>query len=144
MNEAWIHPGILGSILGGTLGTLGGIIGTLASIFVPKGKAKKLVLGVVIFSIVLSLILLVIGIIAYLSGQPRGVCYGVGYPGLVGTVVFGIGYPVTLKRYRDAELRKSMAEDLTLERTEMSGRIKPAILIMLTWVLFNEKEDFHE
>ena len=114
MNEPWIHPGILGGILGGTMGTLGAIIGTLAGLFVPKGKYKKLVLGVDIFDFALSLILLLIGIIAYLSGQPRGVWYGFGYCGLLCTVVFGIGFPVILKRYRDAELRKSMAEDLTL------------------------------
>ena len=118
MNEPWIHPGILGGILGGTIGGLGAITGALAGIFVPKGKAKKLVLGIVIFLIVLSFILLVIGIIAYLSGQPRGVWFWLCYTGLVCTVGSGIGFPVILKRYRDAELRKSMAEDLTLGGNE--------------------------
>jgi hypothetical protein len=121
MNEAWIDPGILGGlggILGGTMGILGAITGGLAGWFAPKGKYKKLVLGVNTFSFVLSLILLIIGIIAYLSGQPRGVWYGFGYCGLLCTVLFGIGFPVILKRYRDAELRKSMSEDLTLGGNE--------------------------
>ena len=61
MNEPWIHPGRLGGILGDTMGTLGAITGTLAGWFPAKGKYKKLVLGVNIFSFVLSLILLVIG-----------------------------------------------------------------------------------
>jgi hypothetical protein len=112
MNEPWIHPGILGGILGGTMGTLGAITGTLAGWFPAKGKYKKLVLGVNVFSFVLSLILLIIGIIAYLSGQPRDVWYGFGYCGLLCTVVFGIGFPVILKRYRDAELRKSFSRDI--------------------------------
>ena len=104
--------------MGCTLGGLGALVGTLAGLFAPKGKYKKLVLGVLIFESVLSLILLILGIIAYLSGQPRGVWYGFGYCGLLCTVMFGIGFPVILKRYRDAELRKSMAEDLTLGGNE--------------------------
>ena len=114
MNEAWIDPGVLGAILGCTMGSLGGLTGTLAGIFVPKGKAKKLVLGVVLFSVGLSLILLAIGIIAYLLDQPRGIWYGFGLTGTVCTISFGIGYPTLLKEYRKAELRKSMSEDLTL------------------------------
>jgi hypothetical protein len=122
MNEPWIDPGILGGILGGTIGILGSITGGLAGWFVPKGKAKKLVLGVIIFLIALSLILLVIGIIAYLFGQPRGVWYGFGYTGLLGTIIFGILYPVLLNEYRKAELRKSMAEDLTLGENRDVGQ----------------------
>ena len=42
MNEPWIsNPGMVGGILGSTMGILGGIVGTLASVFIPKGKAKK-------------------------------------------------------------------------------------------------------
>ena len=114
MNEPWIHPGILGGILGGTMGTLGAIIGTLAGLFVPKGKYKKLVLGVDIFDFALSLILLLIGIIAYLSGQPRGVWFWLCYTGIICAVGSGIGFLVLRNEYRKAELRKSMAEDLTL------------------------------
>lgn len=112
MNEPWINPGILGSILGGTFGTLGGIVGTLAGVFVPRGKVKRLTLGVNTFAFVLSFISLVVGIIAYLSGQPYGVWYGFGYTGLICTVIYGLGFWIILKRARDAELRKSMSEDL--------------------------------
>ncbi|MCY3723397.1 MAG: hypothetical protein OXG97_14335 [Candidatus Poribacteria bacterium] len=112
MNEPWINPGILGSILGGTFGTLGGVVGTLAGGFVPRGKAKRLTLGVNTFAFVLSFISLVVGIAAYLSGQPYGIWYGFGLCGLLGTVGFGSGFWVILKRARDAELRKSMSEDL--------------------------------
>ena len=89
MNEPWINPGILGSILGGTFGTLGGIVGTLAGGFVPRGKAKRLTLGVNAFASILSFTSLVVCIIAYLSGQPYGVWYGFGLCGLLGTVGFG-------------------------------------------------------
>jgi hypothetical protein len=104
------------------MGSLGALTGTLAGLLAAKGKAKKLVLGVQIFLIALSLILLVIGIIAYLFGQPRGVWYGFGYTGLLGTIIFGILYPVLLNEYRKAELRKSMAEDLTLGENRDVGQ----------------------
>ena len=115
MNEPWIsNPGMVGGILGSILGVLGAVVGTLAGVLAPKGKAKRLVMGVEIFAIALSVTLLIIGIVAYLLGQPRDVWYVFGYTGLLCTVVFGIGVPVTLKRYREAEIRKSMSEDLTL------------------------------
>ena len=114
MNEPWINPGIIGGILGGTMGLLGGITGTLGGVLAPKGKAQKLVLGIELFSLALSFSLLVIGIIAYLAGQPRGVWLVFGYTGLICTVIWSIGLVVILKRYRNAELRKSMSEDLTL------------------------------
>ena len=56
MNEPWFHPGMtgmIGGILGSTIGILGAITGTLGGVLAPKGKAKKLVLGVELFSIAL-------------------------------------------------------------------------------------------
>ena len=113
MNEPWISPGILGGILGGTFGTLGALVGTLSGYFVPKGKAKKLVLGAEIFTVSLLFISLVIGIVAYMSGQPRGVWWGFIYTGCLGLLIFGSVILLTLKLYRHVELRKLMAEDLT-------------------------------
>ena len=115
MNEPWIsNTGITSGILGSAMGILGAVFGTLASICVPKGKAKRLVMGVGVFAVILSLILLTIGIVAYLSGQPRDVWYLFGYTGFLCTVILGVNLPVILKQYRKAELRKSMSEDLTL------------------------------
>ena len=115
MNEPWIsNPGMVGAILGSAMGILGGVVGTLAGVFIPKGKAKKLVLGVDTFAFVLSFISLIVGITAYLAGQPYGVWYGFGLCGLIGTFVFGMLFFVFRTEYRKAELRKSMSEDLTL------------------------------
>ena len=61
---------------------------------------------------VLSFILVVIGIIAGIRGQLHDLWF-IRITGLSGIVFFGIGYWVILKKARDAELRKSMAEDLT-------------------------------
>lgn len=121
MNEPWINNlGMVGAILGSTMGILGGTIGTLAGVFVPRGKAKKLTLGVNTFAFVLSFISLVVGIVAYLSGQPYGIWYGFGFVGLLGTSGFGGGFWVILKRAREAELRKLISEDLTLGGNEGS------------------------
>lgn len=114
MNEPWISPGILGGILGSIIGILGALIGILGGGFVPKGKAIKLTLGVNAFAFVLSFISLVVGIFANISGQPYGVWYGFGWAGILGTVLFGSGFWVILRRARDAELRKLMSEGLTL------------------------------
>ena len=115
MNEPWIsNPGMVGGILGSIMGILGGVVGTLASVYIPKGKAKKLVLGVNIFAFVLSFISLIVGITAYLSEQPYGVWYGFGLCGLIGTLLFGMLFFIFRMEYRKAELRKSMSEDLTL------------------------------
>ena len=114
MNEPWMHPGLIGGILGSIFGILGALIGILRGGFVLRGKAIKLTLGVDMFAFVLSFISLVVGIIANISGQPYGVWGGFGQAGILGTSLFGLGFWVILKRARDAELRKTMSEDLTL------------------------------
>ncbi len=113
MNEPWFNPGWLG-LLGGFVGILGALVGILAGIFIPKGKAKELVLGVNTFAFAVGFISLVVGIIAYFSGQPYGIWYGFGLCGLMGTVLFGMFFFVFRHEYRKAELRKSMSEDLML------------------------------
>ena len=113
--DVWygFEQGIRG-ILDGTMGSLGALTGILASIFALKGKAKNLALGIMIFSIVLSLILLFIGIIGYLSDQPRA-WVKFGSPGFLGTLFFGTAlvlFPITPKN-RNSGLRKIVL-DLTL------------------------------
>lgn len=112
MNEPWFNPGWLG-LLGGFVGILGVLVGTLASIFIPKGKSKKLVLGINAFAFAMGFISLVVGIIAYFSGQPYGIWYGFGLCGLISTFLSGPLFFVFRHEYRKAEIRKSMAEDLT-------------------------------
>ena len=114
MNEPWMNPGLIGGILGSIIGILGALIGILGGGFVPRGKAIKLTLGVITFAFVLSFISLVVGIIANISGQPYGVWSGFGGAGILGTVLFSLGFWIILERARDAEIRKTMSEDLTL------------------------------
>jgi hypothetical protein len=56
--------------------------------------------------------LFIAGIVALMSGQPYAVWYGLGFPGLLCLIIFGVLQGVVSKRYEEAELRKTMAEDL--------------------------------
>jgi hypothetical protein len=111
--EPWFDPNAYAWIPGTLLGVLGGGIGgPLAGYCAPRGKLKRLVLGFYFGVIAVCVVLLVTGIIALVIGQPYGVWYGIGFPGILGVVLFGGLTPVVLKRYREAELRKSIADDL--------------------------------
>ncbi|MCD6584660.1 MAG: hypothetical protein J7K96_02750 [Desulfobacteraceae bacterium] len=112
MVEAWFGPEfawIPGTLLG-TIG--GGIGGPLAGIFAPRGKFKKQVLGFYYTILVISAVMFIAGVAALLSGQPYGVWYALGFPGLLCLILFGVLQGVVSKRYEEAELRKTMAKDL--------------------------------
>ena len=120
MNEPWISQETLGLLIMAIFIPLGPLVATLGWLFVPKGKAKKLTLGVIAFGFVMGSVLLVFSIIAFLFGQPRWVWLRSGFFGLDGTVLFGIVYWIILKRYRESELRKLVSEDLTFESNHQS------------------------
>ncbi len=112
MVEAWFDPAfawIPGTLLG-VIG--GGLGGPLAGYFAPKGKFKTQVLGFYYLILIISTVLFVAGITALVSGQPYGIWYGLGFPGLLCLIIFGVLTGVVSKRYREAELRRSIAKDL--------------------------------
>lgn len=120
MNEPWISQEKLGLLIMVIFIPMGPLLGTLGGYFVPRGKAKKLTLGVLIFGIALASILFVFGVIALLFEQPRKVWLTSVFFGLDLIFCLGIAFWVIRKRIRDAELRKLMSEDLTLEGNEGS------------------------
>jgi hypothetical protein len=86
---------------GVTSGSLGVIAGSLAGIFAPYGRHKRLVLSLMYSAVALSAIWLIIGVAAYLSGQPRRLWYSYFVPGVVvGSSIGGILGVVT-RRYRE-------------------------------------------
>ena len=109
MSEPWFDPNLYAGIGGAVVGAGGAVLGPLAGILAPKGKCKRLVLGLHVGLIAVSLGLLVAGIVALAAKQPYGVWYGLLLPGVIGTFVFGALLPVIRMRYRQAEMRKSMA-----------------------------------
>jgi hypothetical protein len=112
MIEPWFDPNAYAWIPGTLLGVAGGIEGTLAGLCAPKGKCKTLVLAVHFAILQICCLLLAVGVVAMIAGQPYGVWYGLGFPGLLGLAIFGPLTLVVRRRYVEAELRKSMAEDL--------------------------------
>ena len=122
MNEPWISQEKLGLLIMVIFIPMGPLVGTLASYFVPRGKAKKLTLGVLIFGIALASILFVFGVITLLFEQPRKVWLMSGFFGLDLILCLGIAFWVIRKRIRDVELRKLMSEDLTLGESNSKNR----------------------
>ena len=111
-SNVWFNAAAYAWIPGTAVGLLGGLEGTLAGVLAPRGKGKILVLALHFGAMLLCAGLLLAGIVARVSGQPYGIWYGLGFPGLLGLVIFGSLTPVIVIRYRQAELRKSLAKDL--------------------------------
>jgi hypothetical protein len=105
MREPWFDANSWAWLPGTLLGIFGGLWGSLAGILAPQGKAQPLVLGLSWLLISLSLLMLAAGVMALASGQPYGVWYGLGWPGLLGTLVLAPLLPLVRKRYREAEER---------------------------------------
>jgi hypothetical protein len=113
MIEPWFNPSAYGFVPGVAIGLAGAVLGPLTGVLVPRGRAKGLLLGLYLAAIAASVGLLASGVIALATGQPYGVWYGLGLPGLIGTIVFGVLYGVVQRRFQDAEIRRIGAADLT-------------------------------
>jgi hypothetical protein len=112
MIEPWFNPNAYAWLPGTLLGVVGGIEGTLIGVWAPKGKHRAFVMGLLFVDLLVSCILLVVGVVALLTGQPFGIWYGLGFPGLLGLLILGPITWVARKVYTEAELHKSMGEDL--------------------------------
>ena len=112
MTEQWFDVNLYAWIPGTFLGVAGGILGSLGGTLAPRGKAKRLIIGLYGLAMCVSAILLIAGVVALIQGQPYGVWYGLGLPGLLGITVFGALLPVLLKRYRESEERRLVAQDI--------------------------------
>jgi hypothetical protein len=110
--NAWFDPNLYAWIPGTLLGVVGGTLGALAGALAPRGRARGLVLGLFAAAALASFALLAIGVAALLVGQPYGIWYGFGLPGLLGSVLFAALYPVVQRRYLEAETRRLQAADL--------------------------------
>jgi hypothetical protein len=112
MSEPWFDANLYAWIPGTSVGVIGGILGSMAGALAPRGRARSLVLGFHLVMIGVSAILLMAGAVAFVQGQPYGVWYGLGLPGVLGVIVLGALFPVVSKRYREAEARRLAAQDL--------------------------------
>jgi hypothetical protein len=112
MNEPWFDANLYAWIPGTVLGVLGGLWGSLAGVLAPRGQAKLLVSGLWCLLMTASALLLLAGLIGWVQGQPYGVWYGLGLPGLIGGMVLGPMWFVMRMRYREAETQRLAAKDL--------------------------------
>lgn len=100
---------LIGSIGGALLGLLGAIMGTLVGI----GKGKNLVMVLAASMTAMGLLVLVGGIVAAVNSQP----YEVYYPLLLLGGMMSVAGPIVLvvapSRFRDRELRRMQALDVT-------------------------------
>ena len=111
MSEPWFSSQwafLPGTVLGCLLGLWGTLMGVLGS----RGKAKGLIVGGFWVLLGASVVLLIAGLIALITGQPYGVWYGLGLAGLIGVLVLGFNGPMVFRVYRQAELRRMEARDL--------------------------------
>jgi hypothetical protein len=113
MSDPWFNENLYSWIPGTALGVLGGLWGGMAGMLAPRGRVRGLVVGGMWALLLASAVLLALGLIALLSGQPYGVWYGLGLPGAIGLVALGVNLPVIHRVYRAAEERKLAARDLT-------------------------------
>ncbi|MDP8981002.1 MAG: hypothetical protein M3O35_10465 [Acidobacteriota bacterium] len=112
MIQPWFDPNQYAWIPGTVYGVVAGILGGLVGWLVPRGRARRFILSAWITLWAAGLALLIVGLLALLSGQPWGVWYGILLPGAVGALVVGGNLLVILKRYRDVEQRRVSAADL--------------------------------
>jgi len=110
MSEPWFDAS-LGWVFGTALGVAGGILGGLGGAMVSTGRGGALVMLGFRVAVVASAVMLVAGVGAFLVGQPYGVWYALGLPGLLGLVVFGSLTPIMARRYREEEARRMAARD---------------------------------
>jgi multidrug transporter EmrE-like cation transporter len=106
MIESWFDEIAWAWLPGTLLGVFGGLWGSLVGVLAPHGKARPFVLGLGWLFLGVSLVLLAAGLTALASGQPYGVWYGLGLPGLLGTVVIAPLLLVVRKRYEQAGERR--------------------------------------
>jgi hypothetical protein len=114
MAEPWFDPNTFGawfgSIVGGGMGTLCGLLGAAAGTLAPLGRGKAVILGVWYVFLAIGAGLLILGVVAWLMGQPYGIWYGPVLSGAIITVSMGSLLPMVKQRYRQAEQRRIDAE----------------------------------
>ncbi len=112
MTEQWFDPARYAWVPGTAYAVLAVVVAGLVGYFAPKGRARQFIVRIWLTLWALAVALLVAGLVAKLEGQPWAIWYGLGLPGLVGTLVVGLNTLVILKTYRQVEQRRLAAKDL--------------------------------
>ncbi len=108
----WFDPNAFAWIPGTFFGVFGGILGSLIGVLGSRGKAKGLIVALESAFVIVSAALLAASGMALITGQPYGIWYGLGLPGVLGVVMSAWMVPLTKNVYRQAEQRRLAAKDL--------------------------------
>jgi hypothetical protein len=116
-DEATMPPGAwwgdrTGGWIGGALGTVIGCLGGLIGLLAGRGRARGFVMTLSAAMVVVGLLLLAVGVVAAMLGQPYAVWYPLALAGLIPTVVVGASRRTIRRRYEQAELQRMAALDL--------------------------------
>jgi hypothetical protein len=95
---SWL-PGVL-------LGVFAALVGPLAGWLVPRGKARRFVLGLEIAGLAGCVSMMVLGVMAMLAGAQPSVWSGALLAGGIGTAVLSVLVPATHAAYRRVERRR--------------------------------------
>lgn len=117
MSEPWFSDpnqfgAWFGSIAGGVGGTLAGILGAAAGTLAPRGRGRKVVLGLMTLGAALGGLMALVGAYAFFTGQPYGIWYPLLLCGIIFAAVMGPLVPVVRRVYDRAEQRKLDAEGI--------------------------------
>jgi hypothetical protein len=99
--------GWIGAAVGIVFGTLGALIGWLAS----KGRARSFVMAACVAASIMGVVLLAVGAIAWIGGQPYDVTYPLLLTGVLLVTIFGTSIGRLRRMYAAAELRRMRAMD---------------------------------
>ncbi|MBS3948143.1 MAG: hypothetical protein KGZ57_07595, partial [Dethiobacter sp.] len=104
--------GILSIWLDRGVGIWGAVYGILAGVFGARGKLKTLLLSMNIASVILGMVMLGVGLYAFLSGQPDHIWFLFVRMGAILVCVFFPLFFVARAIYRMFELNKMKLKDL--------------------------------
>jgi ribose/xylose/arabinose/galactoside ABC-type transport system permease subunit len=114
-NYEWFSSrasGFIGGTAGSAMGLYGALFGCLAGVLVPRGKGRKLVIGMLVFLFVIGIVLLLIGGLAVFLGQPWHVWYPFMLLGGLSVFLPPSIYFSIKKQYDQFEHRRMQALDM--------------------------------
>lgn len=113
--EPWFageHAGLIGGIGGSVIGLMGGVLGSLCGWLVPRGRGRRVVLGILAGMCAFGVGCLITAGVAWATGQPYHVWYVFLLPGVLTAVLGGVLSAVMRRRYVEVELRKMHASEM--------------------------------
>ena len=90
---------LIGALGGAGLGLVGGLYGAVVGVLAGRGVGGRAVLAIHITILVLGIVMLGAGIVAWIAGQPYHVLFPLLLIGAVASSVFGVLLPAVRKRY---------------------------------------------